>query len=147
MKGFLAMCFSLLCLGMAITGCSSEQVKEAKKVTAVGIGTGLSEYLQNGETPFCETPILVCEDSERAKAYIVQKTCKALKVDCRPSPKGLGLRKGFVARFACRSAVKIVGPALFPSKHLPAELKAAGCKSSCLDNLSQNLAQKACAKL
>jgi hypothetical protein len=136
---------------LSFTGCSSDQKEEVKRVTAIGLGNGLSGFLMNEATPFCSSPILECADPVMAQEYIVEKSCSALKADCSASGAMSSMRssgaKGVIARFACRTAVKTVGQVLFPSKHMPEGLKRAGCTSSCLDGLAENALYGFCEKV
>lgn len=129
--------------------CSSEKKAEVKRVTAIGLGNGLSSFLMNENPFFCEDkPIMVCDDPIKAQEYIVEKSCDLLKADCEMHMSFQASKnKNVIKQFLCKSAVNIVMPAIFPSQQLPSELKAAGCRSECLDNLSVEFAQGLCSKL
>ena len=132
-------------------GCSKVQREEIKETTARGLGEGLSAFLQGDSNLLCEKPILECENPEMARDYLVQKSCDLLNAECGPSSissSSLVQRKGFLSKFICRSAVKVVLPALMPSNQLPDYLKnEAKCKASCLDELTSDNAPKVCDKI
>lgn len=149
-KGSLKAVIPLFAISMLVVGCSSEQKEQAKVVTAKGLGEGVAKVLTTHKISFCDNKqVLECENVELAQAYFVKKSCDVLKADCFPQAQAgvQTLQKGIIARFACNTAVKMVLPALFPSKHMPEDLKAAGCRSTCLDGLVETGGEWVCEKL
>jgi hypothetical protein len=139
----------VLCL-MPMIGCSGNDVEKLKKVTAEGLGEGISKVLLENNMLCDGKAVLECEDEKMAKEYFKRKSCDALSVSC--PIEGLnalmeGSKKGAFTRFICRQAIKIVMPAILPSKHLPDDLKMAKCRSNCLDDFAGDLGPLVCTKL
>lgn len=145
MRSFILI-FTMMLGTFTFSSCSNEQVKEVKKVSAIGLAQGLSDLLQANNGMLCDSPILECERPDLVQEYFAVKTCEALNIDCGLTQKSM--MKGIIARFACKAAVKVVMPAIMPSKQLPRYLKEkAGCKASCLDMLASDQLPKLCEKL
>ncbi len=131
-------------------GCSGNDVEQLKKVTAEGLGEGVSMALLENNMLCNGKAVLECENPEMAREYFVQKSCDALNVNCSSQAANAFIessKKGALTRFICRQAIKIVMPAILPSKHLPEDLKMAGCRSNCLDDLAGDLGPLVCTKL
>ena len=134
---FLTMIFLI-----TLVSCGSSQKKEIKTVTALGLSEGISSVLLG-------QGVLKCSDAAKAKQYIQNRVCEALKADCvvSSSPVAMSMSSSFVKRYACKAAVKIAMPVIMPSKHLPVELKEAGCKAQGLDSMAKDYADQFCSKL
>ena len=143
---FYSLAIMLSCF-IGFSSCSSGGINEAKKITAQGLGEGISTYFQTPSVLCSGKAILVCSKPEIAREYFVTKTCDGLNVNCGQKSFAKSA-KGAISRFACNVAVKVVMPAILPSRHMPYELRVkAGCKSTCIDDFAKDFAPKICARL
>ncbi len=152
LKSFFAI--SMILLSAVFVSCSSQQVEEVKTVTARGLGEGFADAMLTPNLLCDGKAVLVCENEDLAREYFVQKSCDALNAECTSGgTQGFALasssgKKGFLARFACTTAIKIVQPAIMPSNLLPEFLKVeAKCVAACPDQLASDYAPKICDKL